>query len=482
MHTVTANWLRLTRIFSALLFALLIGTPTARAGASNQNYWHTSGNKILDSDGNEIRITGVNWYGFETVDKVAHGLWAQDYHSVLDTVKALGYNTIRLPLSNDMVESPVIPSGVLAFSNSAGPMNTDLQGLNSLQIMDKIVAYADLLGLHIILDNHHSAAGVTEPLWYTTGFQESAWINDWQALALRYRGNPTVIGVDLRNEPYGACWGCGTPATDWQAAAERGGNAVQSVNPNLIIFVEGTAAYGNDAYWNGGNLEGVQDYPVVLNTPNHVVYSAHDYGPNLHSQSWFNANTTPTSLDAIFTKYWGYIVQQNIAPVWVGEFGTTDVSADIASTVAGSQGQWFQTLVAYLQSNPSIGWTYWALDGEDEYGLLDASYDSTPASTLKQQALATIQSTLTGGTPSTGLLFIPVTPCRVADTRLNTLGLFGAPSLAANSTRTLVMSNSSCNIPLIAAAYSVNVTVVPHGYLDFLTVWQTGRDGRWSRS
>ena len=115
-------------------------------------YWHTSGNQILDSAGNPVRIAGVNWYGFETPDEVAHGLWAQDYHVIIDDVRNLGYNTIRIPFSNQMVETPIVPQN-LSFYNT-GPINTDLKGLNSLQILDKIIAYAGQEGLKVILDDH----------------------------------------------------------------------------------------------------------------------------------------------------------------------------------------------------------------------------------------------------------------------------------------------------------------------------------------
>jgi len=58
---------------------------------------------------------------------------------------------------------------------------------------------------------------------------------------------------------------------------------------------------------------------------------------------------------------------------------------------AASQGQWFSALVGYLKSNPQISWTYWALNGEDSYGLLDGNYDPTPASAAKQSPLQGIQ-------------------------------------------------------------------------------------------
>lgn len=383
-------------IVSLALWSAVVSAQTA-------GYWHTQGSQILDTNGTNIRIAGVNWYGFEGSNEGPQGLWAQDYRSILATVKNLGYNTIRIPFSNQMVESPIVPPDI-SYSNSSGPINSDLQGLNSLQILDKLVAYAGQLGLHVILDNHRSSAGnggTESALWYTSAFPESAWIADWKTLASRYLNNPTVIGFDLRNEPHGAnsggaCWGCGDISRDWRLAAERAGDAVQTVNPQLLIFVEGVDCYGSDCGWWGGNLEGAQPYPVVLNTSNHLVYSAHDYGPNLSGQAWFNGSTTPASLDAVFTRFWGYLVQNGVAPVWVGEFGTTNNNSDIENSAAGSQGQWFQTLVAYLGGNSEIGWTYWALDGEDAYGLLDANYDPTPANPLKQQLLAQIQSPVTG--------------------------------------------------------------------------------------
>jgi hypothetical protein len=74
----------------------------------------------------------------------------------------------------------------------------------------------------------------------------------------------------------------------------------------------------------------------------------------------------------------------------------------------------------------------------------------------------------------TGLTFVPVTPCRVADTR-NPAGLFGGPFIAAQGTREFDIPNSSCNIPATAQVYSVNATVVPHGVLGFLTAFPCGQ-------
>jgi hypothetical protein len=72
-----------------------------------------------------------------------------------------------------------------------------------------------------------------------------------------------------------------------------------------------------------------------------------------------------------------------------------------------------------------------------------------------------------------GLSFYPVAPCRVADTR-NAAGPLGGPEMAAQETRAFPIPASGCNIPSTAAAYSLNVTVVPDGPLPYLTAWPAG--------
>jgi endoglucanase len=408
-----------------VLAALLLALVTPSAWAQGTGYWHTSGNKILDSGGTEVRIAGVNWYGAETPDYLVHGLWAQDYHTVLNTIKSLGYNVIRIPFSNQLVESNPVPTNFTTFANGA-TANQALDGQTALQDMDTIISYAGSIGLRVILDNHRSEAGETNEangLWYTSAYPQANWIADWKTMATRYsasqftfNGNPTVIGMDLRNEPHlsgtgattGSCWtgdtatnGCPTSLTtqNWPVAAEAAGNAILAVNPKLLIIVEGNDCYSGVCGWQGGNLIGVASNPVTLSVANQLVYSAHDYGPNLFQQAWFSGNTTSASLDAVWNKYWGYISVNDTAPVWLGEFGTDNTSTDVESTTAGSQGQWFQSLVGYLQNNSSINWTYWALNGEDTYDLLDNNYDATPPSSLKQSLLASIQFPL-GATPS----------------------------------------------------------------------------------
>jgi len=397
--------------------AAMLLRPLAMVLPGANDYWHTEGPNILDRQNQPVHIAGVNWSGFETKEAVPGGLDVQDYQSILETIKKNGFNTIRIPLSNEMVETPTVPKHI-RFTNDAGPINTELRNLTSIEILDRIIDYAGQIGLKVILDNHRSEAGSSAEengLWYTPLYPESAWIDDWTSLAHRYQNNSTVIGMDLRNEPHnadrgGACWDCGG-AHDWHLAAERAGNAILVVNPRLLIFVEGVDNYLGDTSWWGGNLEGVRHSPIHLSIPGRLVYSVHEYGPTEYSQAWFNASTSPATLTSMWRHRWAYISEAGIAPVWIGEFGTPNTDADVYSSIPGSEGQWFYSLIEFLHTHPGLGWAYWGINGEDRYGLLDANY-MIQANNKKFQALANIHYNTAEHVRSLNIASGPVTTRR----------------------------------------------------------------------
>jgi hypothetical protein len=75
------------------------------------------------------------------------------------------------------------------------------------------------------------------------------------------------------------------------------------------------------------------------------------------------------------------------------------------------------------------------------------------------------------------LNFYPITPCRAADTRASQgkTGAFGPPGLTGYNGRDFPLPSSGCNIPTTAKAYALNITVVPQGPLDFLSIWPAGQ-------
>ncbi|MDQ1046519.1 cellulase family glycosylhydrolase [Streptomyces sp. V4I2] len=379
----------LRRALCAVAAALLLplaGAQTADAAEPGAGYWHTSGRQILDAAGQPVRIAGINWFGFETANHVPHGLWARDYKSMIDQMRSLGYNTLRIPFSDDILKPGTMPDSI----NYADGKNADLQGPTSVQVLDRIVAHAGETGLKIVLDRHRPDAAGQSALWYTAAVPESTWISNLRALATRYLGNPTVVGIDLHNEPHDpACWGCGDTTRDWRLAAQRAGNAVLSVNPDLLIMVEGVQSYDGVNGWWGGNLMGVAQYPVQLDVPNRLVYSAHDYATSVAHQPWFSDPSFPDNMPGIWDKYWGYIFKQNIAPVWLGEFGTT-----LQSTV---DQKWLAALVTYLRSTSAHGadsfhWTFWSWNPNsgDTGGILKDDWSTVD--TVKDGYLASIKA------------------------------------------------------------------------------------------
>src|SRR5271165_2895000 len=75
----------------------------------------------------------------------------------------------------------------------------------------------------------------------------------------------------------------------------------------------------------------------------------------------------------------------------------------------------------------------------------------------------------------TALQFVNVAPCRVVDTR-NANGTFGGPAIQGGTFRSFPIPQGSCNIPATAAAYSLNVTLVPDQGtpVGYLTIWPEG--------
>lgn len=387
--TTGKRWLSVFLAISLMMSMLLMaGNDRSYGEPARAGFYQTSGNRILDHNGNPAVFNGLNWFGFETENYSPHGLWSNSMEFYLDLIKQRGYNLIRLPYSNQMFDPGVMPTSIDYVSNPG------LAGKTPIQIMDKLIEEAGKRNIKIILDRHRPGSAGQSELWYTPQYSEERWISDWVMLANRYAGNPTVIGADLHNEPHTtATWGTGSLTTDWRLAAERAGNAILAANPDWLILVEGVSTNVQGVtsnYWWGGNLKGVRNYPVRLNVTNRLVYSPHDYGPGVASQKWFEDASFPSNMPAIWDEYWGYIHKENIAPILVGEFGGRSV--DTVSV----EGKWQNKLVDYIKEN-DLYWTYWSFNpnsGDTGGLLLD---DWRTWNEPKQTMLSRIMKSLDGG-------------------------------------------------------------------------------------
>jgi endoglucanase len=367
------------------LATLVVAGPAASAAGTGTGYWSARGSQLVDAAGTPVRMTGINWFGPETGNYTFHGLWSRNYKDMLAQMAQLGYNTVRIPYSNQMLDSGSTPNSIDLAKNP------DLAGLSGIQVIDKVVAEAGRRGMRVILDRHRPDSGAQSPLWYTSAYSETRWINDWKALAARYKGNTTVVGADLHNEPHsiqgggGACWGCGDNATDWRLAAERAGNAILSVNPDWLIIVEGVDCVSGTGSpqcgWWGGNLSGARQFPVRLSKQDKLVYSAHEYATSVFAQTWFSDPAFPANMPALWDHFFGYLKKENIAPVLLGEFGTTLQDS--------RDGVWLRELMKYAGTGTSgMDFTYWSWNPNsgDTGGILND--DWTTVNTAKQAYLS----------------------------------------------------------------------------------------------
>ena len=161
----------------------------------------------------------------------------------------------------------------------------------------------------------------------------------------RYRNNPTVIGIDLKNEPSSlAGW------DNWKSAIEDCANAIHRVNPGLLIIAQGLCdrsrpEYGN--WWWSGNLQEALVNPITIHHENKLVYGVNDFPASIYpifrDEEDFSDTPYPEILPSIWKEHWRNVMTSSVAPVLIGEFGTGLVSKlDV---------DWLKLLLVYLQES-----------------------------------------------------------------------------------------------------------------------------------
>jgi aryl-phospho-beta-D-glucosidase BglC (GH1 family) len=347
-----------------VLFAAVCMISPARAADAKPKmlpggYLSTRGNQIVDRHGKPVRIACVGAWGSGIgTDRLGYDYG--QYKTIdanLTAVKELGFNCIRVSWNDRCLDN--------------APLMADF---------DKLIQACAKYGVKVILDHHNddgtaadwgNVAQQTNGLWYDAGpgsdgtddsttktkgtVTNEKFLQDWVTIARRYAGNSTVIGCDLDNEPHigwgtpynGENWGKGGPGDIW-AMFTNVGNAILAVDPGALIICQGpmdVTDKSNNILWMM-DLTWVATKPVVLNIPHKVVYDVHEY-PNL-------PNDSGPAYIARLNKDWGYLVKQNIAPVWVGEMGESMDKAHGDVSIA-RQKAWGDTLLSYMNGTAPDG-------------------------------------------------------------------------------------------------------------------------------
>ena len=282
---------------SALALSALCLTPMVRQATEkpietalavddmNDDWLHAEGSRLYDMNGNEVWLTGANWFGLNCIEYSPHYLYAGDIDDMLQEVADRGINVIRFPISTELILSwmngtpyQISAGGMQASYNppvdqddgnggiikagTYGHINKDFVEADGKTLItsdrgfDIILGKCKKYGIKAFIDIHSPHAdnsGHNYNLWYGKETADGTMITTeiWQDtlvwLADKYKDNDTLIGYDLKNEPHGkgpegdkaAKWDGSTDENNWAYAATNCPEAILDVNPHALIFIEG---------------------------------------------------------------------------------------------------------------------------------------------------------------------------------------------------------------------------------------------------
>lgn len=321
-HKNAKRWLLFTAFLSGIVFSTV----------SQAQYLSTQGTKIVDENGNEIFLSGINlgnwllWEGYlmmgdfnyRTHSQFLNSLtqafgsvskaeefehqWRLNYvnDKAIADLKELGFNSVRIPFHYNM------------FWENGSLSN------KGFQYIDQIIEACRDQGIYVLLDMH-AAPGYQNPGDHSDNIDSNAsqprdtvrfWDGNnvdiassvWRHIADRYKNEPVIWGYDLINEPVPQ------PGREFELLgsliAMR--NAIREVDTNHIIVAEGS--------WWGSDLTKIDWSDPLVQTEtgisaqwdNNLVYQIHHYGPVSTTRGREN------------------ITNNLNIPLIIGEYGETD--------------------------------------------------------------------------------------------------------------------------------------------------------------
>ena len=198
-----------------------IGTLNAQAeeDTNNDDWLHAVGSRLYDKDGNEVWLTGANWFGMNCTENSPHGLYAADINVFVENIANHGINIVRMPISTELLCSwmngePLEVKSMNCYATPELSKNGDGKdpAKNSMEIFDIIMQKKKKYDIKVMVDVHSPAAhnsGHNYNLWYGketadgTMVTTDLWIETLTWLADKYKNDDTLIGYDLKNEPHG---------------------------------------------------------------------------------------------------------------------------------------------------------------------------------------------------------------------------------------------------------------------------------------
>ena len=468
-RSLTRRWVTGLAVASILVSSVVIpmsqvhaaGTPTVfRVDSAGQ----------LTANGVPFRVKGGSWFGLEgrqeaPTDSTDPGgapmemymgnvFWnpsGRTYMQDVNEFKTMGINVVRIPISPQTLTG-TDPQGMAPYLKNDPSVTIP----NSLLALQTVIKDLDSVGIYVLLDMHScsnyvgwrkgrldarppyvdatrdnyvyqredsSCSATNNPSTVTRiqAYDETKWLADLKTMAGMESslGVSNILGIDLFNEPWDYTW------ADWSTLAGDAYAAINPVNPNLLMFVEGTSNVantqdgitGNDVSqpygtgpepnW-GGNLYSAGANPPAI-PKNQLVFSPHVYGISVSVNPVFVDQTAPgcaglsgdaagdakcplimpsaATLAQGWDQQWGYLKAMGYAVV-IGEFGgnmqwpggkasVRDQNRYSYVTDHTIDQQWQNAFVNYLVSKGIDDTIYWSINPEsgDTGGIYTTPYD-----------------------------------------------------------------------------------------------------------
>jgi endoglucanase len=318
-------------------------TSSGGGGGAAAPQLHVSGNKLLNSAGQQVILRGVDRSGTEYACVQGNGVFDGEVdQAAVTAMKSWGVNAVRVPLNE-------------ACWNAESYVNSADAGANYQNAIKSYVSLLNSNGLAAILGLHWTDGAYTGPSAGCSSAQATCQkpmpdaaqaIPFWSSVAATFKGNDAVI-FDLFNEPYASradnnnsaegwqCWKTGSPCTGISypvAGMQQMVNAVRAAGANNVIMLGGEE-YAND-------LTG-----WLANEPT-------DPDHNL-AASWHSYNFNTCSNQSCWTSQIALVIAQ--VPLIAGEIGENDCA-----------GTYINPLTTWLDSQ-NTSYLAWAWNADFNY-------------------------------------------------------------------------------------------------------------------
>ncbi|XP_042485936.1 glycosyl hydrolase 5 family protein-like [Macadamia integrifolia] len=386
------------KLFLSLFLSSLVLSPNVLLLQPVTAWLHTKSRWIVGEDNIRVKLTCVNWPS-HLEPLVPEGLNKQPVDGIVQRIASMGFNCVRLtwPLYMVVNESYSTITVQQMFQSlnlhdalaGIAEKNPSLVHLSILSAYKEVVNRLGKYKVMVILDNH-----ITKPGWCCSRndgngffndpyFDPDVWIKGLTRMATLFNNVPAVVGMSLRNELRGNRQN----VNDWYNYMQKGANAVNAANPNVLVILSGLNS-DNDLAFLGGKK------PVV-SFQDKLVFELHWYSFSDGPAWTYNSNKACaiTTRDKM-KRGGGFLLQQGF-PLFVSEFGVAQTGVNVGDN------KYFSCFFS-IAADLDWDWAIWTLGGSyylregivnhgEIYSMLDENYDQPRNLSLKNKITSGLQ-------------------------------------------------------------------------------------------